>query len=116
MNVPFSTTPASTLIESPEEIERDESDWDLLRSMSDDEAERRALADPESPPTDEDFWVGARLTFPSRKTKISLYVDEDVLTWFKGQGKGYQTKLNAVLKAYVEAQRSRRAPSARTAA
>ena len=37
------------------------------------------------------------------KTSISLRVDADVLKWFKAQGPGYQTRINAVLKAYKDA-------------
>lgn len=38
-----------------------------------------------------------------RKAAISLRLDADVLDWFKGQGPGYQTRINAVLRAYKEA-------------
>jgi uncharacterized protein (DUF4415 family) len=37
------------------------------------------------------------------KASISLRVDEDVLAWFKAQGTGYQTRINAVLRAYRDA-------------
>jgi uncharacterized protein (DUF4415 family) len=37
------------------------------------------------------------------KTSISLRVDADVLEWFKAQGPGYQTKINAVLRAFKDA-------------
>ena len=37
------------------------------------------------------------------KTSISLRVDADVLDWFKAQGRGYQTKINAVLRAFKDA-------------
>lgn len=37
------------------------------------------------------------------KTSISLRLDADVLEWFKAQGAGYQTRINAVLRAYKEA-------------
>jgi uncharacterized protein (DUF4415 family) len=39
----------------------------------------------------------------SRKTQLTLRLDDDVLAWFKAQGRGYQTQMNAVLKAYKEA-------------
>ena len=39
----------------------------------------------------------------ARKIQVTLRVDEDVLTWFKKQGKGYQTRINSLLKAYKEA-------------
>ena len=38
-----------------------------------------------------------------RKTQVTLRIDEDVLEWFKKQGKGYQTRINSLLKAYKEA-------------
>ena len=38
-----------------------------------------------------------------RKTQVTLRIDEDVLAWFKNQGKGYQTRINALLKAYKDA-------------
>jgi uncharacterized protein (DUF4415 family) len=38
-----------------------------------------------------------------RKTQVTLRIDEDVLTWFKNQGSGYQTHINSLLKAYKEA-------------
>ena len=36
------------------------------------------------------------------KTAISLRLDSDVLSWFKSQGPGYQTRINAVLRKHVE--------------
>ena len=39
----------------------------------------------------------------SRKTQLTLRLDADVLAWFRAQGKGYQTQINAILKAYKEA-------------
>jgi len=39
----------------------------------------------------------------SRKSAISLRVDPEVLDWFRDQGPGYQTRINAVLRAYMEA-------------
>jgi len=38
-----------------------------------------------------------------RKNQVTLRIDEDVLTWFKKQGTGYQTRINSLLKAYKEA-------------
>lgn len=38
-----------------------------------------------------------------RKAAVSLRLDADVLNWFKAQGTGYQTRINAVLRAYMEA-------------
>jgi uncharacterized protein (DUF4415 family) len=41
-----------------------------------------------------------------RKEQITLRVDSDVLEWFRRQGQGYQTKINALLRAYMEAHKS----------
>ena len=40
---------------------------------------------------------------PTRKQQVTLRIDSDVLTWFRGQGRGYQTRINALLRAYMEA-------------
>lgn len=53
------------------------------------------------------FWDDAEIIEPNTKTAISLRVDADVLEYFKSQGKGHLTRMNAVLRSYVEAQRSR---------
>ena len=45
------------------------------------------------------------------KTSIHLRVDPDVLEWFKSQGKGHLTKMNAVLRAYYEAHKDKRRTS-----
>ena len=41
------------------------------------------------------------------KAQITLRVDSEVLAWFKMQGQGYQTRINALLRAYMEAHRTR---------
>lgn len=47
---------------------------------------------------------GLKPTLP--KARITLRVDSDVLVWFKAQGRGYQTQINALLRAYMEAHKS----------
>ena len=56
---------------------------------------------------DENFWRKARVVMPGErpKTPVTIRLDADVLSWFKSQGKGYQTRINAVLRSFVEAQR-----------
>ena len=54
------------------------------------------------PELDASFWEQAKLVQPITKQPISLRVDRDVLDWFKSQGKGYQSLMNAVLRSYVE--------------
>lgn len=58
---------------------------------------------------DESFWQNARVVMPADgpKTSVHLRIDPDVLRWFKGQGKGHLTRMNAVLRAYYEANRKK---------
>jgi uncharacterized protein (DUF4415 family) len=42
----------------------------------------------------------------SRKAQLTLRVDSDVLDWFRRQGQGYQTKINALLRAYMNAHKA----------
>ncbi|MGH8474816.1 MAG: BrnA antitoxin family protein [Methylococcales bacterium] len=81
-------------------------DWQRLRIMSDSDVRFT----PDAPATAPEDWADAiahrGLPVPQRKTQISLRIDEDVLAWFKNQGTGYQTRMNAVLKAYRDAHKS----------
>ena len=77
---------------------KDETDWERLRAEGDFEGE-----------DEDDFevdWDKAVLVIPSPKKLVSLRIDADVLDFFKGQGKGYQTRMNAVLRAYMQARRA----------
>ena len=56
------------------------------------------------PETDAAFWADAELRLPQNKKGVFLRIDPEILKWFKEKGKGYQTRINAVLRRYVEAQ------------
>ena len=58
---------------------------------------------PEAESLGEEFWSKAILVMPRTKEAVSLRVDADVLDWFKSQGPGYLTRMNAVLRSFVEA-------------
>jgi uncharacterized protein (DUF4415 family) len=58
---------------------------------------------PEGPHLDRRFWKNARVVMPRGKTSVHLRVDTDVFEWFKKQGEGHLTRMNAVLRSYVEA-------------
>ena len=47
-------------------------------------------------------WATTELPMPRRKTHASLRLDADMLDWFRSQGRGYQTKINAILRSYFE--------------
>ena len=55
------------------------------------------------PQTDEKFWADAAVLMPGPKIHLSVRLDKDVVGWFKRQGPGYQTRMNAVLRSYVQA-------------
>lgn len=69
-----------------------------------DEIERMAAEDEDNPGTDEADWMNATVGLPPRKTRIHATIDADVVDWFKSHGAGYQTRMNAVLRRYMEAQ------------
>lgn len=60
------------------------------------------------PELDRSFWEKARLVLPEPKKPISLRVDAEVLDWYRSQGRGYQSLMNAVLRSYMEAKKKRR--------
>ncbi|HEX5435537.1 MAG TPA: BrnA antitoxin family protein [Gemmatimonadaceae bacterium] len=70
--------------------------------MTDEEAQAAALADPDAPPLDEDWFARAVVVPPKRKQSITLRIDSDVLEFFRAGGQGYQSRMNAVLRAYKE--------------
>src|SRR5512139_2794182 len=47
-------------------------------------------------------WATAELPMPRRKAHTTLRLDADMLGWFRAQGKGYQTRINAILRRYFE--------------
>ena len=51
------------------------------------------------------FWKSARVVMPVGKTPVPLRLDSDVVDGFKANGKGHLTRMNAVLRAYVEEQK-----------
>lgn len=74
-----------------------------LRSAGKDNTARNA---PEAESLGADFWKSAHVVMPNGKTSVHLRLDSDIVEWFKTQGKGHLTRMNAVLRAYVEAQKS----------
>jgi uncharacterized protein (DUF4415 family) len=47
-------------------------------------------------------WITTELPMPRRRAHASLRLDADMLEWFRAQGRGYQTKINAILRSYFE--------------
>jgi len=58
---------------------------------------------PEAESLGEEFWQRARVVMPPGKTSVHLRLDSDIVDWFKARGRGHLTRMNAVLRAYVDA-------------
>lgn len=87
---------------------KDETDWARVDALTDEDIERAVADDPDqSFWTDED-WANARVVWPQGKAPVTLRLDKDIIAWFKLRGRGYQTRINAVLRAFVEAQKPHR--------
>jgi uncharacterized protein (DUF4415 family) len=71
--------------------------WTKLHSKDDSN-----ISYEDSPETTKEFWKDAKVHMPVHKQPISLRLDEDIIIYFKKQGPGYQSKMNAVLKAYIK--------------
>ena len=100
-------TDGTTLLRQPDgsfNPVRSNSDRAALDRLTEEEIERMASSDLNHPPLDDAFWanVGVR---PGPKEAISIKLDGDVLSFFRREGRGYQTRINAVLRRYVEAQK-----------
>jgi uncharacterized protein (DUF4415 family) len=83
-------------------------DWATVDALTDEEIEEAVRNDPDAVPLDFD-WSKAVLVIPPKKKAISIRVDEDVLDYFKKDGAGYQRRMNAVLRSYMQRKREKRA-------
>ena len=97
----------------------DRTDWDRLRSLPEAEIERLASEDPDNPATRADAeWAHAVVGHPpldadapARPAKPGIHArfDSDVVAFFQSGGRGYQDRMNAVLRRHMEAQLGKKA-------
>ena len=96
-----------------EEIDRmrargeSQTDWARVDAMTEEELEASIDHDEEG----EFDWSSVQVGIPGPKQQLTMRFDRDVIEWFKAQGPGYQTRMNAVLRGYVDAQ-NRHKPAA----
>jgi uncharacterized protein (DUF4415 family) len=76
--------------------------WKQLAEMDDNEIDTSDI-----PELDDAFFQRAEIKVPA-KQPVTLRLDSDVLVWFKSQGQGYQTRINKLLRSYMESQQSQR--------
>jgi uncharacterized protein (DUF4415 family) len=77
-------------------------DWDRIRRMTDTEVEANALSDLDNPPWTTAMLAKAVLVNPEKQA-ISIRLDKDIVDFFQRQGRGYQSRINAALRVYVDA-------------
>lgn len=77
-------------------------DWKTLRGMSGAAISKGIASDPDAHATNEAFWKGAKVVWPTRKEVVTMRLDADLLEWFRQQ-RAYQTRINAILRAYMTA-------------
>ncbi len=77
-------------------IRESRTDWNHLETMPDSDIDFSDISK-----LDKACFQHAQVRIPKRKRAISLRIDPEVFDWFHHQGRGYQTRINAVLKAYV---------------
>ena len=80
------------------------SDWAKATAMTDAEVEASIASDPDEAGMVID-WDSATVEMPQPKAVLNMRVDRDVLDYFRKMGRGYQTRINAVLRSYVERRR-----------
>jgi uncharacterized protein (DUF4415 family) len=77
--------------------------WAAVKAKSQEEVER--LADEEDGPLPEGWEKTVIMGLPPGKDAVKLRIDRDVLAWFRQSGRGYQTRMNNVLRAFVMSRR-----------
>ncbi len=82
---------------------KDKTDLGRVRAQTDATIRKVVENDPDSFVPDAAWLRRAKLVMPQRKETVTLRLDPDVLSWFRREGRGYQTRINAVLRAFVQA-------------
>jgi uncharacterized protein (DUF4415 family) len=77
-----------------------QTDWARVDALTEEELEASIDKEEEG----EFDWSTVQVGIPEPKLQLTLRIDADVVDWFRAQGTGYQTRMNAVLRSYVEAQ------------
>jgi uncharacterized protein (DUF4415 family) len=87
----------------------DRTDWAKANTMTGKKLEASIQSDVDDVQGEPD-WTQAIMGVPAPKDHINIRIDHDVLEWFKASGRGYQTLMNNVLRAFVQARQQRDNP------
>ena len=77
-------------------------EWSALRRRTPGAIRKGIAADPDAQATDAAFWKSAQVVLPTPKEVVTMRLDADLLRWFRRE-RGYQTRINAILRAYMQA-------------
>src|SRR6266705_3002235 len=94
---------------SRDDPRRGKTDWAKVAKLTDEEIEAAMAKDPAWADYDDAHWSEALLVIPPKKKAISIRLDEDVLDFFRREGAGYQRRMNAVLRSFMQQKRKKRA-------
>ena len=90
------------------EAGQDQTDWERINSMSEQSLNQAIAEDEDWSDIPQDWYQAAELHMPGQKKQLTLRLDQDVFDWFYNQGKGYQTRMNAALRAFMEASQAKK--------
>jgi uncharacterized protein (DUF4415 family) len=86
------------------DVRGDKTNWARVDALTDADIARAISEDPDTFNLPRDWLKNAVILRPARAKKpVTVRLDEDMLKWFKKQGRGYQTRINAILRSYYEA-------------
>ncbi len=91
-----------------EGLEKDRTDWKRVHAQTDEDIAAAIRDDPDTFEIEPGWFENALVLRPAvPKERITVRLDADMLDWFRAQGKGYQTRINAVLRAYYESRKKK---------
>lgn len=90
-----------------EGLENDRTDWEQVKARTDAEIAEAIRNDPDAVDPGEEWLRSVQVPAPAvAKEQLTVRFDRDMVQWFRRQGRGYQTRMNAVLRSYFEAERN----------
>ncbi|MCH8313421.1 MAG: BrnA antitoxin family protein [Nitrospinae bacterium] len=87
-----------------EGLKQDKTDWGRISRLTDKKINAAIKKDPDALAVQPSWMENAMILRPNQdKERLTVRFDADMVEWFKKQGRGYQTRMNAVLRSYYEA-------------
>jgi uncharacterized DUF497 family protein/uncharacterized protein (DUF4415 family) len=94
---------------SHENLPKGQTDWKRVDQLTDQEIEAAIGDDPDAAPiSDEEWFAKAQPVIPPHLKHLFVQIDEDLMAWFRQQGKDWPARINAALREYIERQPKKR--------